>query len=172
FLACCVSSRRRHTRSKRDWSSDVCSSDLYRGFKRVGNTISEVRSTYKESFVEEEEITEDIEPVVEEAIYEQNDSFNEYEDYSREEVSYVSKQRPQRRGLFDKIKNKFNVNDAEETTEQWQPRYQPSIKVDKEPSWEVYDDTDALASTAASERARLERDKDLVLDLDYFDQIS
>lgn len=145
---------------------------IYGGFKRVGNTISEVRSTYKESFVEEEEITEDIEPVVEEAIYEQNDSFNEYEDYSREEVSYVSKQRPQRRALFDKIKNKFNVNDAEETTEQWQSRYQPSIKVDKEPSWEVYDDTDALASTAASERARLERDKDLVLDLDYFDQIS
>src|SRR5699024_11519867 len=25
------SSRRRHTRSKRDWSSDVCSSDLYDG---------------------------------------------------------------------------------------------------------------------------------------------
>src|SRR5699024_11664209 len=24
----CLSSRRRHTRSKRDWSSDVCSSDL------------------------------------------------------------------------------------------------------------------------------------------------
>src|SRR5699024_11467522 len=31
------SSRRRHTRSKRDWSSDVCSSDLeaYRGFSSV-----------------------------------------------------------------------------------------------------------------------------------------
>src|SRR5699024_12147022 len=30
FLYCCFffSSRRRHTRSKRDWSSDVCSSDL------------------------------------------------------------------------------------------------------------------------------------------------
>src|SRR5437868_14857222 len=29
-MACCFffSSRRRHTRSKRDWSSDVCSSDL------------------------------------------------------------------------------------------------------------------------------------------------
>src|SRR5699024_11983593 len=26
------SSRRRHTRSKRDWSSDVCSSDLIHGF--------------------------------------------------------------------------------------------------------------------------------------------
>src|SRR5699024_11468052 len=26
----CCSSRRRHTRSKRDWSSDVCSSDLGR----------------------------------------------------------------------------------------------------------------------------------------------
>src|SRR5207249_8939994 len=28
------SSRRRHTRSKRDWSSDVCSSDLDRRFLR------------------------------------------------------------------------------------------------------------------------------------------
>src|SRR5699024_11462280 len=28
-LLFCCSSRRRHTRSKRDWSSDVCSSDLY-----------------------------------------------------------------------------------------------------------------------------------------------
>src|SRR5699024_11832475 len=27
-LLCFFSSRRRHTRSKRDWSSDVCSSDL------------------------------------------------------------------------------------------------------------------------------------------------
>src|SRR5699024_11665162 len=26
------SSRRRHTRSKRDWSSDVCSSDLYQPY--------------------------------------------------------------------------------------------------------------------------------------------
>src|SRR5699024_11999370 len=33
FLPCFFfSSRRRHTRSKRDWSSDVCSSDLPRGF--------------------------------------------------------------------------------------------------------------------------------------------
>src|SRR5699024_4582521 len=33
------SSRRRHTRSKRDWSSDVCSSDLFRdyGFRRLRN---------------------------------------------------------------------------------------------------------------------------------------
>src|SRR5699024_12012954 len=29
------SSRRRHTRSKRDWSSDVCSSDLVVGFSDV-----------------------------------------------------------------------------------------------------------------------------------------
>src|SRR5207249_8121537 len=28
------SSRRRHTRSKRDWSSDVCSSDLYQPVER------------------------------------------------------------------------------------------------------------------------------------------
>src|SRR5699024_11453716 len=31
YGCCCLfSSRRRHTRSKRDWSSDVCSSDLKR----------------------------------------------------------------------------------------------------------------------------------------------
>src|SRR5699024_11780446 len=29
------SSRRRHTRSKRDWSSDVCSSDLLSGIRAV-----------------------------------------------------------------------------------------------------------------------------------------
>src|SRR5699024_12049088 len=29
-VVCFFSSRRRHTRSKRDWSSDVCSSDLNR----------------------------------------------------------------------------------------------------------------------------------------------
>src|SRR5699024_11307247 len=31
------SSRRRHTRSKRDWSSDVCSSDL--GWNRLGKKL-------------------------------------------------------------------------------------------------------------------------------------
>src|SRR5699024_11343115 len=36
------SSRRRHTRSKRDWSSDVCSSDLYNGgfYRRAKCIIS------------------------------------------------------------------------------------------------------------------------------------
>src|SRR5687768_17733102 len=33
------SSRRRHTRCSRDWSSDVCSSDLQEGFARTGHTI-------------------------------------------------------------------------------------------------------------------------------------
>src|SRR5207249_7850917 len=32
------SSRRRHTRSKRDWSSDVCSSDLIR-LKTLGHSL-------------------------------------------------------------------------------------------------------------------------------------
>src|SRR5699024_11473307 len=34
------SSRRRHTRSKRDWSSDVCSSDLVRDTKLVYDLIA------------------------------------------------------------------------------------------------------------------------------------
>src|SRR5699024_12062224 len=47
------SSRRRHTRSKRDWSSDVCSSDLARiavaegiEYSRRGLSLSPVRGFY------------------------------------------------------------------------------------------------------------------------------
>src|SRR6266536_4093936 len=37
LLSCFFSSRRRHTRSTRDWSSDVCSSDLiYGGGQETG----------------------------------------------------------------------------------------------------------------------------------------
>src|SRR5699024_11231673 len=32
-----LSSRRRHTRSKRDWSSDVCSSDLHDNIFEIGS---------------------------------------------------------------------------------------------------------------------------------------
>src|SRR5207247_5336693 len=38
------SSRRRHTRSTRDWSSDVCSSDLYAGMFHVGGGARIYRS--------------------------------------------------------------------------------------------------------------------------------
>src|SRR5207249_6304269 len=34
------SSRRRHTRSKRDWSSDVCSSDLAIELQHVGRSVT------------------------------------------------------------------------------------------------------------------------------------
>src|SRR5699024_11760240 len=34
------SSRRRHTRSKRDWSSDVCSSDLSMNYFNVGKIVN------------------------------------------------------------------------------------------------------------------------------------
>src|SRR5699024_11222002 len=37
FWSFFFSSRRRHTRSKRDWSSDVCSSDLYVCYYSVEN---------------------------------------------------------------------------------------------------------------------------------------
>src|SRR5699024_12108941 len=36
------SSRRRHTRSKRDWSSDVCSSDLIQLIDNLGNRKMQV----------------------------------------------------------------------------------------------------------------------------------
>src|SRR5699024_11989998 len=41
------SSRRRHTRSKRDWSSDVCSSDLpYAVMRRAGLTPETIQNMY------------------------------------------------------------------------------------------------------------------------------
>src|SRR5699024_11616827 len=42
FLYFYFSSRRRHTRLKRDWSSDVCSSDLGQGYGKFKNELAEV----------------------------------------------------------------------------------------------------------------------------------
>src|SRR5690349_21977855 len=52
------SSRRRHTRSLRDWSSDVCSSDLKSAVakKRFSGKFGEVLSSYGASYVQAEEI--------------------------------------------------------------------------------------------------------------------
>src|SRR5690606_40380216 len=38
-----VSSRRRHTRFSRDWSSDVCSSDLDYDFAQLGRWYEQIR---------------------------------------------------------------------------------------------------------------------------------
>src|SRR5207245_5032465 len=43
FLLFFFSSRRRHTRCYRDWSSDVCSSDLESGVRRVQEGATAVR---------------------------------------------------------------------------------------------------------------------------------
>src|SRR5438874_8069482 len=43
------SSRRRHTRSLRDWSSDVCSSDLRRSAMRDGSTLYIGLDVHKDS---------------------------------------------------------------------------------------------------------------------------
>src|SRR5699024_11453007 len=43
FLLFFLSSRRRHTRSKRDWSSDVCSSDLTIGNISFANALVAVK---------------------------------------------------------------------------------------------------------------------------------
>src|SRR5207249_5290385 len=44
------SSRRRHTRSKRDWSSDVCSSDLCGCRQLAGNVFDYAELTRRRSF--------------------------------------------------------------------------------------------------------------------------
>src|SRR3712207_6859954 len=41
---CFFSSKRRHTRYWRDWSSDVCSSDLFRLEERLNDLVFDMRS--------------------------------------------------------------------------------------------------------------------------------
>src|SRR2546421_10746737 len=43
FIFFFFSSRRRHTRSDRDWSSDVCSSDLFERMNRFGERLPKLR---------------------------------------------------------------------------------------------------------------------------------
>src|SRR5699024_11391777 len=50
----CYSSRTRHTRSKRDWSSDVCSSDLKSG-KREAPQVEKLQPAYVK--IRNEELT-------------------------------------------------------------------------------------------------------------------
>src|SRR5699024_11785043 len=45
ILSLFYASRRRHTRSKRDWSSDVCSSDLMRESVLIGHGLQPFRFT-------------------------------------------------------------------------------------------------------------------------------
>src|SRR6266700_6836837 len=47
FLFFFFSSRRRHTRFSRDWSSDVCSSDLQRGVLNLAHDQGDVRSSLR-----------------------------------------------------------------------------------------------------------------------------
>src|SRR5699024_10773207 len=54
-------SRRRHTRSKRDWSSDVCSSDLAEVIvvcAKIEEEIAELEADEKEMFLDDLGITE------------------------------------------------------------------------------------------------------------------
>src|SRR5690606_40612293 len=45
------SSRRRHTRFSRDWSSDVCSSDLWKTIDQNGNRIQQVETISGQQYV-------------------------------------------------------------------------------------------------------------------------
>src|SRR5699024_12002362 len=81
-----VSSRRRHTRSKRDWSSDVCSSDLELPDMAGDYVVTPVAKGSKLSF-ENKDIWKNTEAVknghtikVDEGIYWLNDPYSlEYE---------------------------------------------------------------------------------------------
>src|SRR5699024_12044914 len=50
------SSRRRHTRSKRDWSSDVCSSDL----NEISTSMTNIKRNLNETVKKAEQETRDL----------------------------------------------------------------------------------------------------------------
>src|SRR5206468_9541003 len=51
------SSRRRHTRSDRDWSSDVCSSDLYKPRDLAGRGLDQCQAEIARLVLETVEVT-------------------------------------------------------------------------------------------------------------------
>src|SRR5699024_11944837 len=53
------SSRRRHTRSKRDWSSDVCSSDLNQGLDRLQTRCCGMKNSRFKDIVIASEVLQD-----------------------------------------------------------------------------------------------------------------
>src|SRR5699024_11715572 len=79
------SSRRRHTRSKRDWSSDVCSSDLVSGEK----TWNEVDDRYRPDTVEVQLFANKEEA---DTVYLSKDTDWEYEFADRSEERRVGKE--------------------------------------------------------------------------------
>src|SRR5699024_11809651 len=60
------SSRRRHTRSKRDWSSDVCSSDLY----YIKGKMKTFKSSFKRAYKHQSQNKK-----VEETVYKPSSTF-------------------------------------------------------------------------------------------------
>src|SRR5699024_12127551 len=65
FIFFFFSSRRRHTRSKRDWSSDVCSSDLYgmscdlcsSAFSKNERLVSIILTKINENYITQKEFS-------------------------------------------------------------------------------------------------------------------
>src|SRR5699024_11440137 len=86
------SSRRRHTRSKRDWSSDVCSSDLIPWYRRLMLMSGLLVSTVSSEKIEPEEIEWLKEGDILEA------TFSEFAEGSRSEERRVGKECGCRRG--------------------------------------------------------------------------
>src|SRR5699024_12051809 len=83
------SSRRQHTKSKRDWSSDVCSSDLWKG---LVNSNNEPFYTSKEEW--EAECREEIEAIKDEIASDREILSECWSEYSGKKKDYQS-------GTFD-----------------------------------------------------------------------
>lgn len=154
-------------------------------FVGIGRSLQEAKNSYKESFeVEEDPIEEvtmdDVEMTQDDLgseVYEdKNEDKNIEESYTNyQEESFIEKPRRERKGLFQRLKDNFtqeNDHNDYQLPGEWKHRYEPTIEPNRNVTFEEYDQSDVLATTAANERARLEREKDLVLDLDYFDQLN
>src|SRR5699024_11856601 len=76
-----LSSRRRHTRSKRDWSSDVCSSDLAKNIAIIGENGSGKTSLFETIYQRGPSI--DCSPKSEMAYYQQLSYQDMYDEIGR-----------------------------------------------------------------------------------------
>src|SRR5699024_11585840 len=113
------SSRRRHTRSKRDWSSDVCSSDLSVGLKnmKVGKAIYRFYNQDTKSHPDKNE----------------NSIITELEVYNKKIISTGDATQNNERTVLNKIDHQYDILKVEHhgsstsSTEEFLSRVKPRL---------------------------------------------
>lgn len=155
--------------------TQITTEHIYKGFveilNRIGNFFNNVQTTfskagesYRDSFEEipSQEIL-DLSTDEEENI---DSDYQAYTNYEHPEPTTPNKSE----SLWRKLKTKFNPTRNSHKLD-WERDYQLPKYYEINRDWDSYSERDPLARTADQERQRIRYEKNIVLDLDYFDKV-